>query len=69
MARDASGAVVAEVHLEGPSPYSLTGELMAWAAHELASGAARGSGVIGPVEAFGLDELVAGCADAGLVQV
>lgn len=69
VARDASGAAVAEVHLEGPSPYSLTGELIAWAAAKLASGAGKTPGVVGPVEAFGLDDLVAGCAGAGLVQV
>jgi short subunit dehydrogenase-like uncharacterized protein len=69
VARDASGEAVAEVHLEGPSPYSLTGELMAWAAHELASGAGKTPGVVGPVEAFGLDELLTGCAGAGLVQL
>lgn len=69
VARDLAGSAVAEVHLEGPSPYSLTGELMAWAAHELASGAGVTAGVVGPVEAFGLDELITGCADAGLVQV
>ena len=51
-----AGAVVAEVHLEGPSPYSLTGELMAWAAQQLAAGAGKSAGVVGPVEAFGLDE-------------
>ncbi|PQM46821.1 hypothetical protein C1Y40_02991 [Mycobacterium talmoniae] len=69
VARDASGETVAEVHLEGPSPYSLTGELMAWATHELACGAGKTPGVVGPVDAFGLDELVTGCAAAGLVQV
>lgn len=69
VARAASGEAVAEVHLEGPSPYSLTGELMAWAAHQLASGAGITPGVVGPVDAFGLDELVTGCAGVGLVQV
>jgi short subunit dehydrogenase-like uncharacterized protein len=69
VARGESGDAVAEVHLEGPSPYSLTAELMAWAAHRLASGAGRATGVVGPVDAFGLDELITGCADSGLVQV
>lgn len=69
VARDRDGRAVAEVHLEGPSPYSLTGELMAWAADRLAGGAARAAGVLGPVDAFGLDELVTGCAETGLVQV
>ncbi|WP_418001637.1 saccharopine dehydrogenase family protein [Mycobacterium sp. PDNC021] len=69
VARDERGAPVAEIHLEGPSPYSLTGELMAWAAERLAAGAGRTPGVVGPVEAFGLEELAAGCADVGLAQV
>ena len=37
VARDDTGEVVGEVHLEGPSPYSLTCELIAWAAQRLAS--------------------------------
>ena len=69
VARDESGDAVAEVHLEGPSPYTLTGELMAWAADRLASGGGKTPGVVGPVDAFGLDELVTGCSGAGLVQV
>jgi hypothetical protein len=69
VARDDTGEAVSEVHLEGPSPYSLTGELIAWAAQRLASGAARTAGVVGPVTAFGLDELVAGSAGAGLARV
>ncbi|MCX8558276.1 saccharopine dehydrogenase NADP-binding domain-containing protein [Mycolicibacterium mucogenicum] len=69
VARDQRGTPVAEVHVEGPSPYSLTGELMAWAAERLASGAGRTPGVVGPVEAFGLDELVAGAKECGMVEV
>jgi short subunit dehydrogenase-like uncharacterized protein len=58
---------LAEVHLEGPNPYSLTGELIAWAAGYIANHAnGLGSGVIGPVEAFGLDTLHAACAEIGL---
>ncbi|WP_433593674.1 saccharopine dehydrogenase family protein [Nocardia sp. CA-145437] len=60
---------LAEVHLEGPSIYNLTGELIAWAAQQLASGAGRTAGVVGPIEAFGFDELRDGCADIGLTPV
>ncbi|MEU6242428.1 saccharopine dehydrogenase NADP-binding domain-containing protein [Streptomyces sp. NPDC047024] len=60
---------LAEVHLEGPSAYSLTGELMAWAAERLASGAGGAAGVVGPVEAFGLDVLRDACGAMGLVPV
>ncbi|MFJ6248476.1 MULTISPECIES: saccharopine dehydrogenase NADP-binding domain-containing protein [unclassified Streptomyces] len=65
---------LAEVHLEGPNPYTLTGELLAWAADRLATGSdATGPdatpGVVGPVTAFGLDALRHGCAELGLVPV
>lgn len=69
VARDTDGRALAEVHLEGPSPYSLTGELVTWAAHRLVAGRAQAAGVLGPVGAFGLDDLMTGCAQAGLVQV
>lgn len=69
VARDKRGDTVAEIHLEGPSPYTLTGELMAWAAHRLASGAAKTPGVTGPVQAFGLEELINGCSEAGLEEI
>ncbi|MGU3502477.1 saccharopine dehydrogenase family protein [Mycobacterium sp. C31M] len=69
VAGNESGEILADVHLEGPSPYTLTAELMAWAAQRLATGAAAAAGVVGPVEAFGLDQLITGCAEVGLVQV
>jgi len=62
---------LAEVQLEGPNPYSLTGELMAWAAQHLADGSEEtrpdtAPGVVGPLEAFGLDTLHDACAEIGL---
>ncbi|WP_018546525.1 saccharopine dehydrogenase NADP-binding domain-containing protein [Streptomyces sp. LaPpAH-108] len=60
---------LAQIHLEGPSAYTLTGELMAWAAVRLAAGAGGVAGVVGPVEAFGLDVLRDACAEMGLVSV
>ncbi|MGW4535905.1 saccharopine dehydrogenase family protein [Nocardia sp. NPDC004340] len=60
---------LAEVHLEGPSIYNLTGELIAWGAEQLAAGAGRTAGVVGPIEAFGFDGLRDGCADIGLTPV
>ncbi|MGW1202597.1 saccharopine dehydrogenase NADP-binding domain-containing protein [Streptomyces cyaneofuscatus] len=60
---------LAEVHLEGSNPYSLTGELIAWAAHHIATHADVTPGVVGPVTAFGLDTLQKGCAELGLVSV
>ncbi|MEU6735799.1 hypothetical protein ABZ929_21855 [Streptomyces physcomitrii] len=62
-------APLAEVHLEGPNPYSLTGELMAWAAEHLSTRPAFAPGVIGPTEAFGPDTLRRACAEVGLRTV
>lgn len=63
------GAPLAEVHLEGPHIYDLTGELLAWAAHHLAHEGGRTPGVVGPLEAFGLDTLRSGSAELGLTPV
>ena len=67
-ATDAVGRPLASVRLEGPSPYDLTADLLAWGAamaatHDVAPGTR------GPVDAFGLDALERGCADMGLVAV
>ncbi|GFH67129.1 MULTISPECIES: saccharopine dehydrogenase family protein [Streptomyces] len=59
----------AEVHLAGPDPYGLTGELMAWAADRLANGSGATPGVVGALEAFGLDPLRDACAGIGLRAV
>lgn len=68
-ATDASGSPLAEVHVEGPSIYSLTGELLAMAAHLLATGAGEEAGVVTPIEAFGAQLLESCCADVGLARV
>lgn len=68
-ARDASGTVVGRSHLRGTDPYDFTAEILAWGAATAASGGLKGSGARGPVEAFGLDALVDGCAEAGLKRV
>ncbi|MEO8689009.1 MAG: saccharopine dehydrogenase NADP-binding domain-containing protein [Solirubrobacteraceae bacterium] len=65
-AYDAAGAPVAEVDLSGADGYAFTAEFMAWAARAAAAGRFEGTGAIGPVEAFGLEELERGCAVAGL---
>ncbi len=65
---DAVGRPLAHVRVEGPSPYDLTAELLAWGA---AMAATRDipPGAHGPVDAFGLEVLERGCADMGLVAV
>ena len=67
-ALSASGEVVATVGTEGVSGYEFTGLFLAWAAEATAKGEAAqaGAGARGPVEAFGLDRLEAGCVEAGI---
>jgi short subunit dehydrogenase-like uncharacterized protein len=67
--RDGVGRVLSSARLEGPSPYDLTAELMAWGAAMMLTGHVHGPGVMGPVDAFGLAPLAAGCADIGLTRV
>lgn len=67
IARDADGHDLAEVQLEGPNPYDLSGLLCAWAADRILGGEDLPSGTLGPVEAFGLEQLRAGCAESGLM--
>jgi short subunit dehydrogenase-like uncharacterized protein len=64
--RDTAGTVVSRVQVSGPEAYGLTAELLAWGATTAADSGVRGTGALGPVQAFGLDELTAGAAEAGL---
>jgi hypothetical protein len=64
-----AGRPLAEVHVEGPNIYTLTGELLAWGAAQMAAGRLRTTGALGPVDAFGLEHLSAGCAEVGLVEI
>ncbi|WP_222192916.1 saccharopine dehydrogenase family protein [Modestobacter italicus] len=66
--RDAAGERVARVRLLGPDPYPMTADLLAWAAVRAAEGGVQGTGALGPVQAFGLAELTAGAATAGVVR-
>ncbi len=67
-ALDESGDVIATVGTEGISGYAFTGYMLAWAAEATSKGEAAqaGAGARGPVEAFGLDRLEAGCAECGI---
>jgi hypothetical protein len=64
-AYDGGGDKLAEVHLAGGEPYALTAGILAWAAQQPVDGA----GGLGPIEAFGLSALEAGCREAGLERV
>jgi hypothetical protein len=56
------------VELRGPEAYGLTAGLLAEGAVRAAEGGVRGTGTLGPVQAFGLDALTDAAAAAGLVR-
>jgi short subunit dehydrogenase-like uncharacterized protein len=61
----ASGERLAQVNVAGVDGYEFTAAFMAWAAQQRVEGA----GALGPVSAFGLARLEAGCRVAGLERV
>lgn len=65
-ARSGSGERLSRVELRGGDPYDFTADMLAWGAVTAAGGGLRGVGALGPVAAFGLAELRAGAASAGL---
>ena len=69
VARDDRGSAIAQVALQGPNPYTFTGDMLAWGAQRAAETGLRGTGALGPVDAFGLTELQAGCAESGMTAV
>jgi short subunit dehydrogenase-like uncharacterized protein len=66
--RDSAGELVSRVQVSGPEAYGLTAALLAWGAVRAAGSGVRATGALGPVQAFGLDALTAGAAEAGLVR-
>ena len=69
VARDGVGRELARITVEGPSPYDLTADLLAWGAAMLATRRESGVGALGPADAFGMGALVSGCAAMGLAAV
>ena len=57
------------MELRGGNGYEFTGRILAWGASRALAEGMRASGAIGPVEAFGLDLLEDGCAEAGIARV
>jgi short subunit dehydrogenase-like uncharacterized protein len=57
---------IASVEVQGVNGYEFTARILAWGAARAAADGLRGSGALGPAEAFGLDELETGCAEAGI---
>jgi hypothetical protein len=66
--RDSSGERVSRVQVSGPEAYGLTAAMLAWGATRAAGKGVHGTGATGPVQAFGLQALTAGAAEAGLVR-
>jgi short subunit dehydrogenase-like uncharacterized protein len=66
---DAAGGLLSEVRLEGINAYTFTAEILAWGAMTAAAGGLRGTGALGPVDAYGLDALQEGAAGAGMTVV
>jgi short subunit dehydrogenase-like uncharacterized protein len=56
-----TGRLIAQRLASGP-------DLIAWAAQRAAAGQLNGTGPLGPVQAFGLDELRAGNAAASMME-
>jgi short subunit dehydrogenase-like uncharacterized protein len=65
---DASGRRLAHVYLRGIDGYTFTAGTLAWGAERAAAGRLRGTGALGPVDGFGLDELEAACREIGLAR-
>ncbi|MBH0779214.1 saccharopine dehydrogenase family protein [Nocardia bovistercoris] len=65
---DADGRLLASVTLTGGDPYDLTAAMLSWGARTALDGGLRETGALGPVEAFGLDALIAAAAAAGLTR-
>lgn len=65
-ALDSAGTPLASIRLEGVNGYDFTARILAWGARTAANGGLLGVGALGPVDGFGLGELEAGCAEAGI---
>ena len=63
------GAELATVEVRGVNGYEFTGRVLAWAGAHAAANGLAGVGALGPAEAFGLDVLAAGAAEAGIERV
>ncbi|WP_329245655.1 saccharopine dehydrogenase NADP-binding domain-containing protein [Actinoallomurus sp. NBC_01490] len=68
VAYDSEGSLLTDVHLSGGDPYEFTAGALSWAACQASRGMVE-TGAMGPVAAFGLAELEAGCAMAGIARV
>jgi short subunit dehydrogenase-like uncharacterized protein len=63
------GRELSAVRLEGVNSYTFGFEMLAWAASTAAARDVGAAGALGPVAAFGLNELEAGVREAGINRV
>ena len=63
---DARDTRLSAVRLTGVNPYDFTAAILAVSAQTAADGGLQGAGALGPVDGFGLEALVRGCAEAGI---
>jgi hypothetical protein len=63
---DAGGRTLAETVVRVADVYDFTARVLAWGAERCLT-AEMAPGALGPVDAFGLDELTAGCAESDAV--
>ncbi len=66
---DGDGTLLAEVQFVGVNGYVFTFRMLAWSAIAASAGDIKDTGVLGPVEAFGLDPLAAAMTDLGLRRI
>ncbi len=69
IAYDADGTPLASARVKGIDGYTFTGAILAWGATTALEHGLKGKGALGPVAAFGLDQLERGCAEAGIERV
>jgi short subunit dehydrogenase-like uncharacterized protein len=66
LAYDAGGRELARVELAGVNGYTFTGRILAWGAQQAPG--LKGTGALGPADAFGIEALAEGCRWAGLEE-
>lgn len=66
IAYDCRGKELSSAELHGIHPYTYTAAILSWTARQLADDLVESRGVLGPVEAFGVERLVDGCRESGL---
>ncbi len=63
---DKDDALILQAVMVGANGYDFTADMIAWNAESISKGKLKSFGAVGPVEAFGIEELIDGCKQAGL---